>query len=285
MKILSFIRSLYRLVKGGIVIFVVLSGLAGYAVAKGSLPATQLLSFVVGICFLSAGSLALNQVQEHQIDATMPRTKKRPLPQKDLSYGLAWALSFGLLVAGLALLYRISPLAAGLGLATVLLYNGLYTIMLKPRTPHAAIVGALPGAIPVLMGYAAAQNQIFTGPCLYVFAVMFFWQLPHFWVLALRHKDDYAQAGIPVLPAVAGEQTTLLAIAGTTILYLLCALLYPLFFANRGLYVGLVLPAAAWVAWECVRYYRSGGQRQWFRFFLALNTSMLLFIVVPALRV
>ena len=285
MNKLNFIRSLDRLVKGGIVIFVILTGLAGYAVGRGNLSVALLLSLIVGIALLSAGSLALNQVQEHRIDALMPRTKKRPLPQKEITWNTALSISLTFLLVGLFLIARVNQLSAWLGIATVILYNGVYTIWLKPRTPQAAILGALPGALPVMMGYAAAQNQIFTGPCLYIFTVMFLWQLPHFWVLALRHKDDYAQANIPVLPAVGGPQKTIRYIAITTLLYLLCVLTYPLFFSNLMLYYYLVLPVSLWVGWEAYRYCSSSGQTKWFRFFLALNTSMLLFIVLPALSV
>ena len=277
------LKNLYRLIKGGIVIFVVLSGLAGYALAEAPLNSNVLLQFLLGICLLSAGSLALNQIQESELDGRMPRTKSRPLPRGDFSTPAAGLISVSALIAGMYLLYLADPLSAYLGLATVLLYNGLYTMLLKQRTAYAAIVGAVPGALPVVMGYSAALGKIITPTCAYAFLIMFLWQLPHFWILALRYRADYAAAGIPVLPVVCNPSTTLRVIAFSTALYLSCALLHPLLFQPLWPYLLLVVPMVLVVAWEGYQYYRSQAQDKWFKFFLALNSSMLLFIIAPVL--
>lgn len=257
----------------------VLCGLAGFAAAHAEVVAQQLLAFGIGILLLSGGSLALNQVQEHKLDELMPRTQKRPLPQKELSFNLALLLSTLSLGGGLLLLYQVAPLSAALGLLTVALYNGIYTPVLKPRSPLAAVFGALPGALPVTMGVAAAGGDIFAPASFYIFAIVFFWQLPHFWILALRYKDDYILAGIPVLPGVKGNRFTLTIIVGSTFVYLMIALFYPQIFGPGWAYAWLVLPVCLWVAAEAVFYLQKKGQEKWFRFFLALNTSVLVFLL------
>ena len=190
------------LTKFGIVVFVVLSGLAGYATSfamEVGFDWLHLLRFIGGIFFLSSGSLALNQVQEYKMDQLMPRTAKRPVASGKIKPAAAGILAVAFLVIGSDLLFKTSVMAGYLGWATVILYNGVYTYWWKPKWVFGAVPGAIPGALPVTIGYAANNPDILNLDSVYLFLIMFLWQMPHYWALALKFKDDYAKGGVPTL--------------------------------------------------------------------------------------
>ncbi len=273
-----------ELTKSGIAIFVVLEGLAGYALgltAENGLAWTHLLCFALGLYCLSSGSLALNQAQEAELDARMPRTRARPIPSGRLSKSRALAISVFLIGVGLAMLGLLRPLLGLLGLLSVLLYNGLYTYYWKPKWIYAAVPGALPGALPVVLGYAATHAQPWTVELLYAFLIVFLWQMPHFWAIALRYREDYRAAGIPTLPVTRGTDVTLRQITLYTLALVALATLSPLLVTAHWAYLLAVLPFCTLTLWQLGRYVRSEWQGPWFRFFLCVNTAMLVFIVAP----
>lgn len=273
------------LTKFGIVIFVLLSGVAGYMCgfeAEHVFDVRHFLWSMLGLYFLSSGSLALNQVQEHAIDKKMPRTAKRPIAAGKIRPVAAAILAVTFIVSGLQALYEVSPTAAIVGLISVILYNVLYTLWWKKKWAFAAVPGAIPGALPVTIGYAAANPDIFNSESVYLFLIMFLWQMPHFWTLAIRFKDDYRAGGIPVLPAVAGVDRTIFQIGLYTFVYVGVAFASPWFVRASWIYLLLVVPFAAKVLFEFFRYQRSGGQK-WFPFFMWTNVSMLVFVIVPVI--
>lgn len=272
------------LTKFGIVIFVLLSGLAGYA--SGFLIETpfswdHLLKTVLGLYFLSSGSLALNQVQEWKLDQKMPRTAKRPVASGKITPAAAGILALGLLAVGVNFLFEVSETAGYVGIFTVVFYNILYTMYLKPKWVYAAVPGAIPGALPVTIGYAANSPDIFNSESVYLFLIMFLWQMPHFWTLAIKFKEDYAKGGIPVLPATLGMEKTLFQIGLYTIVYVGVAMASPWFVHASWVYLLVVLPFAFKVLQEFIRFYKSKGTERWFAFFMWTNISMLIFVFVP----
>jgi protoheme IX farnesyltransferase len=274
------------LTKFGIVIFVLLSGVAGYA--SGFLIETpfdwhHFLKSILGLYFLSSGSLALNQVQEWKLDQKMPRTSKRPVAAGKIKPAAAGILAVALLMVGGNYLFEASATAGWLGVFTVLFYNGLYTLYLKPKWIYAAVPGAIPGAIPITIGYAANSPDIFNSESVYLFLILFLWQMPHFWTLAIKFKDDYASGGVPVLPVALGIEKTLYQIGLYTILYVGVAVAAPWFVHASWVYVLVVLPFAFKVMQEFIRFYRSKGTERWFAFFMWTNVSMLVFIFVPVI--
>lgn len=274
------------LTKFGIVVFSVLAGLAGYATGfqiEHAFEWKHFLETLLGIYFLSSGSLALNQVQDWKIDAKMPRTMKRPIPSGRLKPAAAGILSFAFLFVGLQLLFQIEPVAGWVGLVCVIFYNGPYTLYLKRKWAYGAVPGAIPGALPVTIGYAAANPDIFNSESIYLFLIMFLWQMPHFWVLANRYKEDYAAGGIPVLPVARGLETTLNQIALYTFAYVGVALAAPLFVHASWLYILLTIPFVFKVLQELYRYNKSKGTERWLAFFMWLNVSMLVFIIIPVI--
>ena len=274
------------LTKFGIVIFVVLSGLAGYATSfaiESSFNWHHLLTVIGGLFFLSSGSLALNQLQEYKIDIQMPRTAKRPIPSGKIKPAAAGIISAAFLLIGSDLLFQASTTAGVLGWLTVLLYNVVYTYWWKPKWIFAAIPGAIPGALPVTIGYAANDSAIWHADSVYLFLVLFLWQMPHFWALAIRFKDDYAKGGVPTLPAALGISKTLFHMGLWTFAYVAVDMVSPWFVHASWVYILAVLPFAFKVLQEFYRFNKSEGTQRWLAFFMWVNLSVLVFLFVPVL--
>jgi protoheme IX farnesyltransferase len=274
------------LTKFGIVIFVLLSGLAGYATSFGiekSFDWMHLLHLVGGLFFLSSGSLALNQVQEYKMDRLMPRTAKRPVASGKITPAAAGILAVVMLVIGFDLLMKASFESGILGALTVILYNGVYVYWWKPKWVFAAIPGAIPGALPVTIGYAANDSHIFAQDSIYLFLVLFLWQMPHFWALAIKFKDDYQKGGVPTLPAALGIHKTLYHMGLWTFLYVIVAVGSPWIVHASWAYFIVVLPFAFKVMQEFFRFYKSEGTKRWLAFFMWVNLSVLAFLFVPVL--
>ena len=201
-------RDFVALTKPRVMSLVVFSGLCGMLVAPAQLP--LVLGFTAILCIaLAAGACgALNQWYEVEVDAKMRRTAKRPLPagrmqrQSALHFGVGLG-GFSVLLMGLATNW----LAAALLAASILFYVIVYTVWLKPRTAQNIVIGGAAGAFPPLIGWVAATGNMAALPLL-LFAIIFLWTPPHFWALSLFVRSDYAAAGIPMLPVVAGVQST-----------------------------------------------------------------------------
>jgi protoheme IX farnesyltransferase len=275
------------LTKFGIVIFVVLSGLAGFATSfevEHVFDLMRILSLAGGLYFLSSGSLALNQVQEWKLDQGMKRTASRPIAAGKLKPVAGGILAFTYIFLGLNLLFEISGSSALLGAITIILYNGVYTYIWKRRWVFGAVPGAIPGALPVTIGYMANPGaNIFSLESIYLFLIMFFWQMPHFWALAIRYRDDYASVNIPTAPVTLGVERTIYHIGIYTFAYVITAMASPWFVHASWIYIALVGPFCFKVLQEYFRFFRSKGERRWLAFFMWTNISMLVFLVVPVL--
>lgn len=279
-------KTFSKLTKFGIVIFVLLAGLAGYAtgfLVENQFDIKHLISFLGGLYFLSSGSLALNQVQEWKIDLKMPRTQSRPIPSGKIKPMAAAIIAFVMLFLGINILYSLSAMAGHLALISVVLYNGLYTLFWKPRWIFAAVPGAIPGALPVTIGYAVNNPEIFNQESVYLFLIMFLWQMPHFWILALKYKDDYRLGGIPTLPASLGVKKTLYHVGLYTFTYVGVALSSPFFLHTSWFYILLVFPFAFMLLKEFFRVFHSDATERWFAFFMWTNISMLVFLFIPVI--
>jgi protoheme IX farnesyltransferase len=201
-------RDFLALTKPRVMTLVVFTGLCGMLAAP--VPIHPVLGFTAILCIaLGAGAAgALNQWYEADIDAVMRRTQQRPLPagrmdaQSALHFGVGLS-AFSVILMGLA----VNVVAAAILLISILFYVLIYTVWLKRRTPQNIVIGGAAGAFPPLIGWAAATGDVATLPVL-LFALVFLWTPPHFWALALFVKTDYANAGVPMLPVVAGERTT-----------------------------------------------------------------------------
>jgi heme o synthase len=183
-------------------LLVLVTTLAGlYLAAPDGVPGTLLMHTLLGTTLVAAGSAALNQAWERHTDRLMRRTSDRPLPAGRLRVIDGVVFGTGLSVAGLLeLALAVNVLSAAVAAATLVSYVLVYT-PLKTRTSLATLVGAVPGALPPVIGWAAATNEI-TLPALVLFGIQFFWQMPHFLAIAWLYRDDYARAGIPLLPVL-----------------------------------------------------------------------------------
>jgi len=193
-------RDLVELTKPRITLLIVLTALLGFVLAGGSFGLTAM-ALLAGTAMVSSGSSALNQVLERDSDAAMRRTENRPLPAGRLrpSEAIFWAILLS--VGGLLLLaLSVNLLTAALAALTLVTYGFIYTPM-KKATSLATIVGAIPGALPPVGGWAAATGTLAT-PALVLFTIVFLWQMPHFLAIACLYRDDYRRGGMPMLPVV-----------------------------------------------------------------------------------
>jgi heme o synthase len=286
---LSRLFSAYReLSKSGIVTLVLISVLGGYFIGQPlDVPFSplRLVITLFGVLFLASGSSALNQYQERHIDLTMPRTAQRPLPSGRMTTWSALLFIGVTLVLGLALLSLLGLPILSLGVAAAIFYNGFYTLWWKKRWAYAAIPGAIPGAIPILIGYAAAHGEVFTPGGAYLFFILFFWQMPHFWVLALRFRKDYQLGQFPTLPVAKGEGITVLQIVLWCLAYVGLALVAPLFLHVGSIYLAIALPVCVVLLLQLRRFVKADEKstgKDWLRFFLGVNFSLILFIGAAA---
>ncbi len=278
------IKTLSVFFKIGIVRFVVISAIAGYFVAfdvEDTFSVTHFLLMTTGVFFISSGSLSLNQIQEAKEDAKMPRTKQRPVANGDLPIKSAWIISLSTIFVGSALLFIASPLSCYIGLLVIALYNGLYTMWWKKKWAFAAVPGAVPGALPCTIGYAALSPDIFSSASVYLFLIMFLWQMPHYWTLAIKLKDDYVLGGFPVLPVVVGKERTIYHTSFYVWAYVLLAIMSPFFVHYSIFYFWIVIPFAILVLGLFFFFVKSDNEKAWLPFFIVVNFSMLAFLFCP----
>ena len=190
------------LTKPDVTFLVVLTTFAGfYMASRGRFDYALMLNTVLGTTLIAAGTAALNHYLERDSDARMRRTAHRPLPLNQVQPNEALLFGAGLAIGGAAYLaFLVNGLAAFLALATALTYLGIYT-PLKKRTTLATFVGAFPGAVPPLIGWAAARGSLSLEAWI-LFAILFLWQFPHFMAIAWMYREDYARGGIRMLPIV-----------------------------------------------------------------------------------
>jgi protoheme IX farnesyltransferase len=225
-------RDWLELTKPRITALVLVTTLVGFVTSSaGPVPGLALLWALLGTGAVAAGASVLNQVIERRADALMHRTRTRPIPAGRVTP--AEATFFGALLSSLGLgilLVASGPLAATVATATLLSYLVLYT-PLKPHTPLSTLVGAVPGALPPVIGWAAARGSLDWGAFV-LFAIIFFWQIPHFLAIAWLYRDDYERGGFPMLPVVDREGVFT---ARQTVIHSLALLLVSLAAAAAGL--------------------------------------------------
>src|SRR5712692_399401 len=274
-----------ELSKFGIVLLVLVSAGAGFMLSAPlgtDFPWMHGLVVLLGVMLLSSGASALNQVQERDRDALMARTANRPLPSGRLAHAHALAFAALAMVAGAVILWiGIGRTAGVLGCVAAIFYNGVYTPWLKPSSPFAAVPGAIPGAIPPVIGWIAGGGRLTDAGAVILFGILFLWQMPHFWALALRYRADYAAGGFPMVSELVGVEGTarllLLYASGLTAWSLAAPTFHvggPLTFAAAGVLGGRLI----WLATKFARHPEDA--RGWLSLFLFSNLYLLLLFVV-----
>ena len=224
----------FSLTKVRLALSVVFSTLAGYILAADKILVLDMLLLLVGGYCMVGASNSFNQIIEKDKDALMNRTKNRPLPTKKITSSNAFWISVFLTIAGLGILYTINYKTAFFAGLSVFIYTCIYT-PLKSITPLSVFVGAIPGAIPFMLGWVAATNKFGIEPGT-LFMIQFFWQFPHFWALGWMLDDDYKKAGFNMLPTGQRDKKTAIQI----ILYVLWMIIISVF-PYSGLTASLTL--------------------------------------------
>ena len=221
-----------QLAKVGLSLSVVFSAIAGYLLAVEIINYQVLFLLGLGGFLMVAASNAFNQIIEKDTDALMKRTMNRPLPTGRMSKTSAFIFAITFTIIGLGILYSINPKSALFGAISIFLYTCAYTPM-KPVSPLAVFVGALPGAIPFMLGWVAATNEFGIEPGV-LFMIQFFWQFPHFWAIGWLMHDQYKAAGFKMLPSGARDQSTAFQTVFYTFWTVLISLL-PAFYSTGSL--------------------------------------------------
>ncbi|MDD5370103.1 MAG: heme o synthase [Anaerolineaceae bacterium] len=276
----------FTLTKPVIVALLLVTTYAGMVVGGRGFPAFMLTFWtMLGGALAAGGASAINQYIDRDLDRNMQRTARRPLaagrmtPAEGLAYGLGLCLAGFLVMASF-----VNLLAAVLSLAGMVYYVLLYSIFLKRVTVQNIVIGGGAGAIPPLVGWAAATGSLAI-PSLFLFAIVFLWTPPHFWALALVRRKDYARAGVPMLPVVKGEQATREQIFIYTIELVGLTLLMPVFRMTGSLFLVSAVTLGGLMLYSAWRVLRQGGNRTAYSLYRFSSMYLLLIFLALALDV
>jgi heme o synthase len=276
-------RAYFLLTKPRVIELLLVTTVPAMVLADGGVPPLGLLAAVlVGGGLAAGGANTINCWIERDRDQLMRRTQSRPLPAGDvepvraLVFGLVLeVLAFGLLWATANLL------AASLAIGATLFYVFVYTIWLKPRSPQNIVIGGAAGAVPVLVGWAAVTGSL-AAPAWVLFAIVFFWTPPHFWALALRYRDDYAAAGIPMLPVVKGTATAARQIVVYSVIVVAVSLVLPFTITMSPLYPIAAVLLGAMFVFGAEQLRRNPTPERAIRLFTFSNTYLALLFTAVA---
>ena len=255
-------RDFLTLTKPIVVLLLLVTTYAGMVVGGKAWPSLSLTFWtLVGGFMAAGGSSAINQYIDRDLDKNMQRTQKRPLaagrmtPAEGLAFGLALSVLSFYIYAGF-----VNLLAAVLSLAGIIYYVVLYSILLKKATVQNIVIGGGAGAIPPLVGWAAATGSL-NIPALFLFAIVFMWTPPHFWALAIVRRKDYARAGVPMMPVVRGEKETRWQILIYTIELVAVTLLMPVFKFTGTIYLVSAIALGLWLIYTAWQVWRKEGNK------------------------
>lgn len=225
-SISSAVTDFKEITKMGLSLSVVFSSIAGYFLGAEYVQLSTLALLAFGGFFMVGASNAYNQIIEKDLDALMHRTRNRPIPAGRMSVSTAFIIAVSFTILGIVTLYIINPKTAMWGAISIFIYTSVYT-PLKTKTPLAVFVGALPGAIPFMLGWVAARNDFGIEPGT-LFAIQFFWQFPHFWSIGWFLHEDYERGGFKMLPTGKPDKGTAVQIIMYTI-WTIIASIIPVF--------------------------------------------------------
>jgi protoheme IX farnesyltransferase len=246
----------FALLKPRVMSLVVFTGLAGIVVAPGAVNPLTAFTALLCIAIGAGASGALNMAYDSDIDALMSRTAGRPIPMGRIARGDVLGFGYTLAIGSVAMMALfVNEAAAALLAFTIFVYVGVYTLWLKRLTPQNIVIGGLSGALPPAIGWAAVTGSLSLAPLVLV-AIIFLWTPPHFWALALFRSDDYARAGVPMLPVVSGKRTTRWNIFAYTLVLVPTGLAPAAIGLGGPVYLGVAALLGAWFVWLCVAVLR-----------------------------
>ena len=253
----SKVASYFALTKPRIIELLLITTVPSMVLAAGRWPGLwPVLATLIGGSLSAGGANALNNYVDRDIDQIMKRTRSRPLARHEVPPSSALVLGTALGVAGFVWLWATTNLlAAAIATAALLFYVFVYTLRLKRTTTQNIVIGGAAGAAPALVGWAAVTGSLAL-PAWVLFLVVFYWTPPHFWALAIRYRDDYEKAGVPMLPVVVGvEATTRKMLLYTGLMVAISLLLVPVA-GMRWIYLVAAVVLGAWFLWDTWRVYR-----------------------------
>ncbi len=256
------LKDFLMLTKPIVVALLLVTTFAGMVIGAQAWPSLNLVFWTLLGGFMAAGgSGAINQYIDRYDDTKMQRTQKRPIPSGRMTPGEGLAFGVGIALASFYIMVAfVNLLAALLSLAGIIYYVLLYSIFLKKTTVQNIVIGGGAGAIPPLVGWAAATGSL-NVPSLFLFAVIFMWTPPHFWALALVRRKDYARAGVPMLPVIRGEKETRWQIFLYTLELVGLTLLLPLFGLGGSIYLVGAALLGVWLLSAAYRVWKQGGNK------------------------
>ena len=250
------LRQFLALTKPRVVALIVFCAVIGMLLATpGAVPSRILFAGTLGIWLVAGAAAAMNCLVEQKIDAMMARTRYRPLPRGELSSIQTLVFAGVVGGAGLWALYQwVNPLTMWLTLGTFVGYAIVYTVVLKPLTPQNIVIGGASGAMPPVLGWAAVTGEV-SPEALLLFLIIFAWTPPHFWALALYRTEEYAKAGLPMLPVTHGNKYTRLQVLLYTVILFVSTLLPFVYGMSGWIYLaGAVALGAGFLAYA-IRLY------------------------------
>ncbi len=251
-----------ELCKPKVVLLIVFTAIVGMLLSTpGMIPMQAFVFGTLGIALASAAGAAINHCVDERIDAVMERTQNRPLPTGSLNPATAVAFALSLAALSMVILFTfVNALTAILTLVSMIGYAVIYTMFLKRTTPHNIVLGGAAGAAPPVLGWAAVTGEVNT-EALLLFLIIFIWTPPHFWALAIRRRDDYAKAGLPMLPVTHGITFTKQQVLLYTLM-LLAVTLIPFMIKMTGLiYLAGALALGIGFIYHAHKLYASDGDQ------------------------
>lgn len=269
------------LLKFKVSLAVTFTSIAGYLIFLGRFD-IQIVYMAIGVFLLAGGASALNQYQERKFDAKMERTRNRPLPQKKVTEQFVLLLSLVVILIGLSLLYfPFGIIPASLGIFNVFWYNMVYT-NLKRMTPFAVVPGSLTGTVPAFIGWTAAGGYLFDIDILLIGCFLFIWQVPHFWLLALKYGEEYQQAGFPSINQSLSKKSLrriiyvwISATSYVSLIYLLFSVRY-----SPSIFVAIIVLNIWFIVTFTKLSFGKMVELNLKKAFVSLNVYMLIFLVI-----
>jgi heme o synthase len=275
------LSTILSLIKCKVSIAVTFTAITGYIVFTRSFD-LNILPLVLGVFLLASGSSALNEFQESEYDAKMPRTKNRPIPTGELSPLNALIISVLFILTGLSVLYYcFNETTALLGIFNVLWYNLLYT-NLKRITAFAVVPGSLVGAIPAFIGWTAAEGYVFNTTIVFIAFFMFIWQIPHFWLLMVKYGKEYEQAGFPTINQTMSPENLRTIILAWIIATSISSVMVPLFLQDISLvfFIAIFILNISFVAIFIKLSFGKIAELNFRQSFISINIYMMLFMLL-----
>jgi len=278
---MSFLHSIPALIKYKVSIAVTFTAITGYIVFTGRFD-FHIINLVLGVFFLASGSSALNECQESEYDAKMPRTMKRPIPTGKLSLTEAIIISTIFCLVGLSILYfSFGTVTALLGVINLVWYNLIYTY-LKRVSSFAVVPGSLVGAIPAFMGWTAGGGYVFEPTIIFIAFYLFIWQIPHFWLLMLKYGKEYEEAGFKTINQAVTAGNLKLIIFAWVIATSFSSIIVPLFLVNISLPFFLLIFALniGFIAIFTKLSFGKVAELNFRKSFVSINLYMMIFMIM-----